>query len=267
MQNLDLLTEERQALIEARLASDGRVLAAQLADQLAVSVDTIRRDLRELAANGRCRRVYGGALPAAPRPGSHQQRLGYMADRKEMLAQRAASLVSAEMVLYVDAGTTNLAIVKAISADMPLTIVTNAPAIAFLVLDRPGWKLIQLGGEVDLAIGAAVGAMAMRDASAVMPDLAILGTCGFDLRAGLTAHTLEEGELKRFIAERSDRVAAALTDDKLGTKAPFAFWPAKSCSHLVFEATAPDSFVEDARQLGIGSLVADPLHENLETKI
>ena len=259
MQDTDLLTQERQALIEARLVTDGRVLAGQLADELSVSVDTIRRDLRELAADGRCRRVYGGALPPAPRPGNHQQRVGFMLERKQMLAKAIAPLIMPGMTVFVDAGTTNLAAIKALSVDMPVTIMTNAPAIAAFVLDRPHWRLIQIGGEVDLATGGAVGAMAIRDASAVMPDLALIGTCGFDVRLGLTAHTLEEGELKRFVAERSSQTVAALTDDKLVTRAPFAFLPTQACTHLVFEATAPQDVIAEVNMLGVNTLVAAPL--------
>lgn len=257
MQEVELLTEERQSLILTRLKADGRVLAAQLSDEFDVSVDTIRRDLRELAAQGRCRRVYGGALPAAPQPGDHQQRLSIMTERKRMLARRAAGLVEPGMTVFIDAGTTNLALVRELAADMRITIVTNAPAIAASVLDRLNWRLVQVGGEVDLSIGAAVGAMAIRDAGAVMPDLAILGTCGFDIGAGLSAHTLEEAELKRFVAERAGRVAALLTDDKLATRAVFNFLETKACSHLVFEATARVDIVDDARQLGVDVLVAD----------
>lgn len=259
MQDADLLTEERQALIEARLATDGRVLAGQLADELSVSVDTIRRDLRELAAVGRCRRVYGGALPPAPRPGNHQQRVQFMPERKQMLAKAVAPLVTPGMTVFVDAGSTNLASIKALPIEMPLTIVTNAPAIAAFVLDRPKWRLIQIGGEVDMATGGAVGAMAMRDVSAVMPDLALVGTCGFDVRLGLTAHTLEEGELKRFVAERSSQTVAVLTDDKLVTRAPFAFLATQACTHIVFEATAPHEIVADTHKVGVNVLVAAPL--------
>jgi len=259
MQGSELLTPERQALIEARLQANGRVLAGQLASELSVSVDTIRRDLRELAAVGRCRRVYGGALPPAPRPGNHQQRVGLMTERKQMLADAAASLISADMTIFVDAGTTNLSAIKALPMEMPLAIVTNAPAIAAFVLDRPKWRLIQIGGEVDLATGGAVGAMAMRNMSAVMPDLALIGTCGFDVQLGLSAHTLDEGELKRFVAERSGQTVAALTDDKLVTRAPFGFLATSACSHIIFEATAPQDIIAETGKLGVNVLVADPL--------
>ncbi|WP_247655764.1 DeoR family transcriptional regulator, partial [Hydrogenophaga aromaticivorans] len=57
---------ERRDLIAQRLAQGQPVVAAALAAEFQVSEDAIRRDLRALAAEGRCRRVYGGALPPLP---------------------------------------------------------------------------------------------------------------------------------------------------------------------------------------------------------
>lgn len=59
---------QRQQLILDRLAQDGQILAARLAKEIQTSEDTIRRDLRDLAAAGLCKRVYGGALRLSPAP-------------------------------------------------------------------------------------------------------------------------------------------------------------------------------------------------------
>ena len=58
----ELLLDERQTRIQQLLEQSGRVLASELAESFGVSEDTIRRDLREMAAAGLCKRVYGGAL-------------------------------------------------------------------------------------------------------------------------------------------------------------------------------------------------------------
>ena len=70
----ECLPQERQRIILERLASEGRVVAQELAQQFRTSEDTIRRDLRELAAAGLCHRVYGGALPLSPANGSLSER-------------------------------------------------------------------------------------------------------------------------------------------------------------------------------------------------
>ena len=71
----DFLLRERQTVISERLKTHGRVLAAELALEFGVSEDTVRRDLREMAAAGLCERVYGGALPISPAHGSLTQRM------------------------------------------------------------------------------------------------------------------------------------------------------------------------------------------------
>ena len=96
-----LLLKQRHALIQQQLHADGRVLALDLARQLDVSEDTIRRDLREMAAAGLCQRVYGGALPLAPDGGTLTQRKQEAPERKARLAQAAVSLVRAGQVLFL----------------------------------------------------------------------------------------------------------------------------------------------------------------------
>lgn len=256
MPDPDRFHEERLALIETKLRNDGRVFAAQLAGEFEVSVDTIRRDLRELAADGRCQRVYGGALPPAPRRGTHQQRRVQMPDRKRLLAYAAARLVEPGSVVFIDAGTTNLAIAAALPPDSPITLVTNAPAIAAFCLDRPAWRLIQIGGVVDIALGAALGAAALRDLAVVSPDLAFIGVCGFDIAAGATAHSLEEAEFKRQVALRARAVAVALTDDKLLTQAPFPAFAASACTHAIFEASVSSTTVAAIGELGVKTMIA-----------
>src|SRR5437763_5248681 len=84
------LPGERQRLILQRLTRDGRVVAAALARELGTSEDTIRRDLRELAAAGRCERVYGGGLRLSPAPGSFPPPEAEAPAREAPLGRRAA---------------------------------------------------------------------------------------------------------------------------------------------------------------------------------
>ena len=103
------MTSERLADIEARLQRDGRVVAAELARIYATSEDTVRRDLRTLAAEGRCRRVYGGALPATPARGPVSARTRIAPAAKAALGAALARLVEPGMTVFIDAGSTTLA--------------------------------------------------------------------------------------------------------------------------------------------------------------
>src|SRR3979411_1216120 len=89
-----MLTDERRALLPERLATQGRVLASDLTTELAVSSDTIRRDLRELDDAGRLRRVHGGALPRHGDASPFATRARRAPEAKASIARRAAAIVN-----------------------------------------------------------------------------------------------------------------------------------------------------------------------------
>lgn len=237
----DLLLRERKSLIQEKLRTDGRVLAANLAREFGVSEDTIRRDLREMAAAGLCERVYGGALPLAPDAGSLSVRASLAPERKAALARASVGFLRPGMTIFLDAGSANLAIARALPPDLCATIATNTPLIAAVLMEKPEVEVILIGGPLNRVVGAAVGARAQRDAEVLRPDLSILGTCGADAEAGLTAFQFEDAEFKRLIAARSRSVLAAVTTDKLGTAAPHAVIGIDRLSTLVLEADAPEA--------------------------
>ena len=253
----ELLLRQRHMIIQDRLRLSGRVLAADLAQEFNVSEDTIRRDLRELAAAGLCERVYGGALPLAAKTTSLTERLSVAPERKAALAGAAVGFIKAGMTVFIDAGSTNLAIARAIPAGIELTIATNTPLIAAALMEKPGIDLILIGGRLDRQAGAAIGAKAQRDAEVLRPDLCILGTCGVDMKAGLTAAGFEDAEFKRCVARSSARVLAAVTNDKLGLAAPYAVIAAEECSALVVESGAPAAAIEAYAQMGIDVVRAE----------
>lgn len=251
----DLLLGERQALIRTRLDLSGRVIAAELAQELGVSEDTIRRDLREMASAGLCQRVYGGALRLARSPTSMNERMGMAGESKAALARAAAGLIPAGSTVFLDASSTNLALARVLSAESDLTVITNAPAIAAALLERD-IATIQLGGLIDPRVGGAIGAKAMRDAEAFRPEILMLGVCGIDLEAGITAFTFEDAEFKRFLASRSKTVLVAITNDKLSTAAPYSVVPLARVARAVIEADADDEEAAALAAAGIDILRA-----------
>jgi DeoR/GlpR family transcriptional regulator of sugar metabolism len=232
----ELLLRQRQSLIVQRLKNAERVIASDLAEEFKVSEDTIRRDLREMAAAGLCERVYGGALPVSVRPTGLAERMKAEPERKMKVARAALSLFESGMLLFLDAGSTNLAIAKCIPAALDLTIATNAPSIANELFDMPNVELIMIGGRVDRKVGAAIGSVALQAASGLRPDLCMLGACGLDKEAGITAFDVEDAEFKKSVARRSLKVAAAILNDKLGTAAAYSVLPVGACDYLAVEA-------------------------------
>jgi DeoR/GlpR family transcriptional regulator of sugar metabolism len=247
----DPLPHERQKLIVDRIARDGRVLAVDLAEAFGASLDTIRRDLRELAAAGLCQRVYGGALPVSAASGTLAERELQAPARKAALGRAAAGLVAAGSVVFIDAGSTNRAIAEALPGGREVTVVTSAPSIAAALAGRPGIELVVIGGRIHPRIGAAVGARAVRDVREIRVSLAFLGACAVDAGAGVAAFDPEDAEFKRAVAASADAVAVAVTADKLGTAAPFVVMPAERLAHLITEAGTPPAALAPFAALGV----------------
>ena len=246
-----MLTEERHDRIRALLASKGRVLATELAEEFGVSEDTARRDLRELARLGDCRRVYGGALLPAPDYGTIQQRETTLSETKTALAGRVANLIETGQTLFIDAGSTNLAIARALPQTLAMTVVTNAPDVANALSEHPNCKVILLGGLFNPAKGACLGGQTVREAQRIYADVFVLGTCGVDSQIGVTALDAEEAELKRCFIEQSGRLIVPATADKIGTVAPFKLASASEIDVLVVEARLDPALVAQFEASGV----------------
>jgi len=251
------LPGERHSAILDQLARRGRVLAAELAREFGTSEDTVRRDLRDMAAAGLCRRVYGGALPLSPASGTLAARLEEAPERKAALGRAAAGLVRPGQTVFIDAGSTNSAIARALAPGVGMTVVTNAPGVAQDCVGKPGVELVLIGGRVDPRTGAALGARAFRDAREIRFDLAFLGACAVDAEAGVAAFGSEEAEFKRLVAGQAAAVAIAVTTEKLGTAAPFFVVPVTALTRLVAEAEAPEEALAPLRAAGVRVLLAD----------
>jgi len=257
MKTDNLLLQERHAHILAQLGSAGRVIAAQLAQELNVTEDTVRRDLRDLAAAGLCQKVYGGAvrMPGAPEAGSFTQRATRQLGGKALLGTAAAALIAPGSVVFLDAGSSNLALAEALPRTR-LTVITNAPAIAARLLDQPHIELIVIGGRIKQDIGASVGPTALREIEAIRPDLYVLGACGVDPGAGVTAVDFEEAEFKRRVAARSRATLVLATGDKLGAVAHYAVLPLSQLTHLVVPGDTGDDLADACRAAGANVLRA-----------
>jgi DeoR/GlpR family transcriptional regulator of sugar metabolism len=255
---MSILAAERQQQILERLDRDGRVLATSLAEAFATSEDTIRRDLRELAGRGLCRRVYGGALPVSPASSSAQIRAGEATNRKAALGQALAALVAPDSFVFIDAGSTNLAAARALSEDLRVTAATHDPAIAAALSAKPKATVWLIGGRLNREVGAALGGRTLADIEALRPELALLGVCALDPAAGLAAFDPEDAEIKRALLRSSSRVAAAILNEKLETGAPFALGPAESLESVVLEADAPEPIVRAFADRGMTVLRAQP---------
>ena len=177
----EMLTEERHQFIRGQLwPARAACWPASSPPRFGVSEDTVRRDLRELAKAGDCRRVYGGAVAPAPYAGSFGQRSDQRPRQRRRLAAAAVKLLAPRQTLFIDASTTNIAIARAIPAEIELTVATNAIGVAAALSGHELVELIVLGGVFDREKGACLGGDTLHAIAKLSADLFFLGACGVD---------------------------------------------------------------------------------------
>jgi DeoR/GlpR family transcriptional regulator of sugar metabolism len=260
MDHLTLPGERRQVILR-RLTEDGRVVAAALSRELGATEDTIRRDLRDLASAGQCRRVYGGALPASLASPTLSEREAQAPARKAALARAAAAIVTRGDVVFIDAGSTNLAIARALPDRQALTIVTNAPSIASALAGREGFDVLVIGGRLDHRSGGTIGARAVDETRRIQADLCFVGACAVAATVGVSAFDQEEAILKEAMIQSSAAVAVVATGDKFETRAPFVVAPTSNLTHLVVEAGTDSALLAPFAAAGVAIHVAGEADE------
>lgn len=249
---------ERRHIIADRLYRGQPVVAAVLATEFGVSEDAIRRDLRALATEGRCRRVYGGALPLSPASTAMADRAAENRERKLALALKALTLIEPGTLLFLDNGSTNLALASVLPADWDLTIATNSVAIAAELVTRQGVRLMMLGGIVDPHVGGCLDANAILALQQFNIDLCFLGACSISAEEGLSAFRPADAAFKRALLSASRRLIAMIATEKIGTTAPHRVTALAHLEALVLEHDAPGEMQMVLAQAGPRILLADP---------
>ena len=211
--------------------------ASALAVEYEVSEDAIRRDLRALAAQGLCRRVYGGALPIFPGAVPMSARTVIGQEEKRLLACAAAKTVQAGEFLFLDSGSTNLALVEFLPEDADLTVATNSVDIAAAILRRPDVQLIVIGGMADPVVGGCVDAVAVQALVRMRFDRAFIGACSIS-DDGVGAEHFEDASFKRVVLSSSARSLILVTNDKIGKPAAHLVASAEQVDIVVIEASA-----------------------------
>jgi DeoR/GlpR family transcriptional regulator of sugar metabolism len=228
-----MLAAERRDLLLARLTADGKIVAKDLAAELGLSEDSIRRDLRELAAAGLCQKVYGGAVPASPALGDYGTRQSIEPGSKQAVAARAVGLIQPGSVVILDGGTTTLAVARALPARLRCTVITHSPTVASALVAHPGVEIIMIGGRVFKHSAVTCGAAAAEAAASVSADVFLLGVTGVHPVHGLTTGDPDEAAMKRTLARRAAETYVLASAEKLGTASRYGVLPLADVTGVV----------------------------------
>lgn len=245
-----MLAAQRKDVLLDRLGKDGRLVAKDVAAELGVTEDSVRRDLRELAAAGLCQRVYGGALPVSPAVADYASRVGVATSSKQRVAAAAVGLIQPGSTVLLDGGTTALAVAHALPSDMSATVVTHSPTVAAALVDHPTVEVYVLGGRLFKHSAVTCGAVAAEAAQNVHAELFLLGVTGVHPQAGLTTGDADEAAMKRTLSRRAADTYVLASSEKIGAASPFTVVPLADISGIITDAPADSAVIRELQRDG-----------------
>jgi len=223
-----MLNEERKERILRQLEDSGRVLSAQLVQDLQVSEDTIRRDLKELAEAGMLKRVHGGALPVTRVIYQFSQREQVAPQAKATIAQKAAGYFAdatksgkSNPVVFIDGGTTTASIANYLPADFRATFITNCLPTAERLSCHPRLRVQLLGGCVAPDLLLTFGPQMIKEIENIQADLSLVSAEAIDIEFGISVSNQDDAMVKRAMISRSAESLVLAGSDKVGKASPY----------------------------------------------
>lgn len=208
---------------------EGRVTVEDLARRFGVTLQTVRRDLADLARSGQLARVHGGAvLPAAQAP-SHPSgtiNIGYgerrrlHGEEKRAIARACAGLVPHDAALFLAIGTTVEAVARELLRHRGLLVVTNNMNVANILMENPGCEVVLAGGSIRRSDGGIVGTLAVQAIQQFKFDLAVIGCSGLDADGDVLDFDLREAGVNQAILQQSRGRVLVADHSKLQRSAP-----------------------------------------------
>jgi DeoR/GlpR family transcriptional regulator of sugar metabolism len=242
---------ERHARILAALRANAAVRASELAQDLGVSGETVRRDLDAMGRAGLIDRTYGGAVarPVAAEPALDERARTLVAERSR-IGRAAARLVQPGQVLMIDGGSTTLHTARALAAIPGLTVLTNSLAAAGAMGQAGGVRVLVCAGELDAHEGSLHGPETTAFLERFHADTAILGASGLAPDGPGEAHA-GMAWVKRAMIARARRVVLVADHTKfgVGSFATVALWSA--IGDLVTDAPPPPPLADALRAAAV----------------
>lgn len=236
------------------------VSVEELADRFGVSRETIRRDLKALAAQGRLDVVHGGALKRKAGEPPFAERAKENAAGKAAIGRAAAAMVEDGMVVLLDSGATTHEIAAALAARPPKDVTMLATSLVdALTLVRAGLRVSVLGGEVDADDEATVG----LDVIACLPryrvDLAFVGVGGLTVEGDVTVFSRVAAETRAVMLDAARQGFLVADRGKFGRAGPARIAPQRAPTGVIVDVAPPARMKAAFAAQGVGFIVAEAI--------
>ena len=210
----------RQQNILELVRERGYVSIDELARHFAVTPQTIRRDINQLGDAGLLRRYHGGvSLPSSVENVAYATRQVLQQQEKGRIAALVAKHIPDDASLFINLGTTNEEVARALMNHSGLRVITNNLNVAIMLSNNPSFEVIAAGGVVRGRDHGVTGQPAIDVVSQFKVDFGIIGISGIDQDGTLLDFDLQEVRVAQAIIKHSRQVYLAADYSKLGRNA------------------------------------------------
>jgi DeoR/GlpR family transcriptional regulator of sugar metabolism len=251
--------QQRHDAIVSIVGEKGRVTVEELAELLAASRETIRRDLTRLSNQGMLLKFHGGAtLPRPDVEGPFQARMAVNARLKRQVAIAAASIFEPGDTLFIDTGTTTLSFAEELAKRNGLTVITNSSAIARTIsLGETENRVFLIGGEFHGDNQETVGTLAIDQIRVFRTRHAVLTIGGLDAKAGAMDFNIEEAQVARAMIEQAELVTVLADSSKFDCNALFEVCKLDKINTLVCDQAPTGSLLESLKKMQVNIITTE----------
>ncbi|MBR2344042.1 MAG: DeoR/GlpR transcriptional regulator [Clostridia bacterium] len=253
-----LKIDKRRSRILELLKQNGKVYVTELAELLGVTSVTVRYDLDALERDGYLVRMKGGAVYS-----NRNLDTGVSAEvevpfvkEKEEIAVAISKMIKDGDTVFINSGTTTQLVAAELKKHNHLNIVTNSISVALTLGAIASFRLILLGGEVNVKYGFTYGGEAQEKLSRYHADWAILSVDGIGAESGITTYHAEESILDRIMIERSAQVIVAADSSKIGRVGFLRICPPSEAITLVTDGAGEEPELAALAERGVKIITA-----------
>jgi DeoR family glycerol-3-phosphate regulon repressor len=237
---------------------EGKVTVERLAEHFGVTLQTIRRDLSDLADLGRLERVHGGAvLPSGTRNIAYDERRSLNHDGKAAIARACAARIPEDASIFLNIGTSTEAVARELLHHRKLLVVTNNIHVSNILMANPDCEIIVTGGSLRRSDGGLVGKVAADTIGAFKFDLAVIGCSSIDPEGDLLDFDIHEVGVSQAVLRQSRRACLVADHSKLKRTAPARIASLADIDILFTDAPLPAPLAALCSGWGTEVVVAD----------
>lgn len=244
-ETLNMLKEERHQIILRKVLLHNRILLTDLAELLNVSVDTVRRDVKELDRAGKLKKVHGGALSLGYKIFPYDEQEFYLHKDKKVIAKKAVKLIRNNQVLLIGGGTTSLELINEISPKMKLTVFTPSLPVAWKLMSLPNIEVIFIGGRISRDSQVSLGGSTLSFLSNIRADICFLGTGNIDASFGISEMDWDIVQLKKAMIKAARKTVLLTISEKLNSVQRYRICEISELDSLVTELDPESPLLSD----------------------